>query len=361
MPAQSHWRLRHAWCSQADLAALALCRERLASLGICFGNAEGDAVPDAVKMHGMEIADALAAGPAPLLDLRAAAVAAAWATRLPSFVRRYMVHGERWHGIPMGIHRANLAWVNAKVARQLGAQVPAGIDTFLQWLQQAQRSTQAAPLAVGAEPWQIGVLFESVALAVAGPQVVAQAFEALQPEAWRSPAMLQALHKLLALRAFVSDAHLNLGWAEQLARVRHGSATVQLMGDWARRASGDELLEWAAPGTAGGFVAIVDFFAPLASAPVVETERAAVAFTSAAFQLDFARSKGCMPAVREAWGDCDPLRMRLLKREAAVVPSFTFDQCCPVATQQALLAVLADHFIHRRDAKACAQALADVL
>jgi glucose/mannose transport system substrate-binding protein len=171
--------------------------------------------------------------------------------------------------------------------------------------------------------------------------------------------MIEALDRLLALRAFIDDNHLGLTWADQLARVQRGEAAVQIMGDWVRAAGDDSLLEWAAPGTAGQFVAIVDYFVPLAGTPGPLVERVAMALTDPEFQGRFARQKGCLPAVREAWIDIDPLRTGLLGCDATVLPSLTFDQCCAVVTKQALLDVVAHHFVHGGDSSACARALAE--
>jgi glucose/mannose transport system substrate-binding protein len=357
--AESRWTLRHAWHGDADRAALALCRDQLSGIGIELIDADHAQAPDAIKMHGMEMVGARAAGEQTLHDLHELAVTAAWAQSLPQFVCQYMVVGDRWHGIPMGIHRANVAWVNAELATKIASEAPVDAAGLLDWLARARLKT-ALPLAVGAEPWQVGVLFESIVLAVAGVQVYRRAFERLDRSVWGEPAMAEAMACLMALRSFVSDEHLELPWAEQLARVRRGEAAIQWMGDWVRAAGCDGLVEWAAPGTASWFVVIVDFFVPLAGGPAGQTERIAAALTDTAFQCRFALRKGCMPAVREAMADVDLLRARLLAREGCVLPSLSFDQCCAVPAKQAMLEVVADHFVHRRSAAACSRALADL-
>lgn len=357
--AESCWALRHAWHGDADRAALALCRDQLFGIGVELVDGDRVQTPGSVKMHGMELVDARAAGEQMLHDLHDLAVVAGWAQSLPRFVRDYMVVGDLWHGIPMGIHRANVAWVNADLATKIGTEAPADAAGLLDWLARA-RCEAESPLAVGAEPWQVGVLFEAIVLTVAGAETYRRAFERLDRSAWGEAAMAEAMKCLMALRSFVSDDHLELPWRDQLARVQRGEAAIQWMGDWVRAAGCDGLVEWAAPGTAGWFVAIVDFFVPFAGAPAGQAERIAAALTEGAFQRRFAVRKGCMPAVREAMADVDPLRARLLGREGCVLPSLSFDQCCAVSAKQALLAVVADHFVHRRSAAACSRALADL-
>lgn len=357
----TRWPLRHAWRSEADLAALTLCREQLLSFGLDLVDAAPEKPAQAAKMHGMEIVDAVADDNSSLQDLSRIAIEAAWFERLPPLLRRYMVHGERWHGVAMGIHRANIAWIHAERSRRTGLQLPTDVSGFMPWLQRLQ-AQGGAPLAVGAEPWQVGVLFENLVLAEGGAQLYRQAFVQLHASAWREPALQRALERLMALRGFVDDDSLHLGWAGQLDRVRRGEAAVQLMGDWARATGVDGLLETAAPGTADQFIAVMDYFVPLAGeGESAVAELAALALTNPAFQVRYAQRKGCMPALKEAWADVDPQRALLLRREDVVLPSLTFDQCCSVARKQALLAVVAEHFVHRRSAAACAQALSEAL
>ena len=359
-PPLPRWTLRHAWHGPADRHALGLCRAALRALGIDLADAcASKATPSAVKYHAMEIVDAVALDPEALLDLRAVAHAAQWPRRLPAFVQKSMRHGERWHGIPLGIHRANAAWVNAACARRVGASMPLDLPQFLAWLEQAQAHT-AKPLAVGDEPWQIGVLFESVLLALAGGTAYRRAFVQHDPSVWAEPAPVEALSALQHLRRFADDDTMHLPWDEQLARVRRGDAAVQVMGDWVRATDCTGVREWAMPGTAAWFVSIVDYIVPLAGAPSALSNPAAAALTAAPFQYAYALAKGCVPAVQDAWGVIDPQRKRGIDVETMVLPSLTFDQCCSVAHKKALLSVVADCFAHRRSITNCSLALAEL-
>lgn len=353
------WRLRHAWRGASDAAALALCREALDAAGLALADAGPGEVADAAKMHGMELVAAREAGPPALLDLSGLAGRAGWASRLPPMLRRYMVDGGRWHGIPLGIHRANAAWVNAGVRDCIGVPEPADVAAWLRWLASA-RAVAQSPLAIGADVMQVGLLFDSAVLAMAGPQRYRRAFEALDGAVWQEPAMTDALELLMALRAFAGDDGLALPWRAQVERVQRGEAAVVVMGDWVRAMPDSSLVEWAAPGTAGRFIAVHDFFVPVAQASAGHGERAASALTDAGFQRRFAQRKGCMPALTEAWDAVDPGRARLLADDDAVLPSLTLDQCCLPPRKQALLAVVCAHFAERRSAADCARALARI-
>lgn len=358
----ARWSLKHQWRGTSDREALRHCREALEEAGILMLDAPADEAGDAVKLHGAEITERLAAGELALLDLRVAASSLQWPARVPLFMQRYASVGGQWFGIPIGIHRSNVAWVNESVARQVGVQVPASIGELLRWLDAARRHTRVAPLALTRKPNQIGALFESVVLAVAGASIYRQAFEDMQPSAWSSPPMLDAVCAMAALRDHVDDALLADESADPIDQVRRADAALHVAGDWVRAsAAGQELAEWSAPGTAGKFVAIMDFFVPLAGSDAHTAADVARVLTAPEFQLRFARTKGCMPAVSEAWSACDPLRMRLLARASAVLPSFTYDQCCAADLRSELLAQVTETFVRRLDAQGCTRSLSQIV
>jgi hypothetical protein len=351
------WRLQHAWRSGTDAAALALCREQLAGAGLALLDCADAGTASAVKMHGIELAQAGAAGDPALLDLATLAGRNGWPRRLSPGMQRYMVGHGSWHGIPLGIHRANAAWVNAELRDRVGLGQPMDAADWLRWLSCARAITRY-PLAIGGNPLHVGVLFESVLLAVAGAKRYRQALEMQDSAVWSEPAVIAALELLMALRAFVDDAQLAQPWAVQWQRVRSGEAALTIQGDWVRPTAGPAIAEWATPGTAGRFIAIYDFFVPLAGSESLASVRAAMALTDPVFQRGFAQLKGCMPALRDAWAQVDAERALLLADEHAVLPSFTFDQCCPLPRKQSLLDVVCRHFVESRSALDCAQALA---
>ena len=357
--AHVHWRLDHRWSSVSDRAALSLCRETLHEAGIDFLDALPQCSPDAVKMHGMEMVDAVAAGYPLIADVTEIAHAQQWAQRLPAFVRCFMASPSGWHGIPLGIHRANMAWVNKAVAQRIDGVPPSDFFGLVAWLHQAAKQVPL-PLAVGGEPWQIGVLFESLTLAVAGPDFYHRALVQWEPQALSSPEMVRVLDSMLVLREFVDGDLLTLGWADQLARVQRADAAIQVMGDWVQASHSQDILPWAVPGTDRYFVSVVDFFVPLKQSAAGVTSAVAKALTQADFQRAFAATKGCMPALHEVWESVDMQRASLLGDPTQVLPSLTFDQSCSVVHQGLILKMVADHFIHRKSSRVCSQSLADL-
>lgn len=352
------WTLRHAWNSPSDRDALECCREELARHGLEFHDAAAGQAPSAFKMHGMEIVDAIGHDSAAWLDLRDLAQAKGWERGVPAFLHRYMRHGDSWYGVPMGIHRAGMAWVNARDASQASAP-PGSTRDFVSWLRQCGGSA-GKPLAVGREASQVGALMEAVVLGVCGPVLYRRALECLDVQAWRDPLMVAAMRCLMELRELVDDRHLGLDSHAQLERVRRGEASVHVMADWLRRDAGSEIVEWAVPGTQGNVVFVADFFVPAVEAGSFASRVVAGALSGGSFQSEFARRKGCLPVVSSAWDGIDT-SLRAMLDAGAVVPSFTFDQCCPMASKEPLLRVLAEHFVRRSDALDCIGAAVETI
>jgi glucose/mannose transport system substrate-binding protein len=342
-PIRHRWALKHAWHSESDRAALALCAEELGRIGVEFADAAGLADADAVKLHGFELVEAVREGALRLVDLRAVARDEAWTSRVDPRAWAFMVHGEAVHGIPMGIHRSNCVWANPGIADEIGA-VPVDL---LAWLRLASRRV-AKPLAIGREPWQVGILFETLCLAALGRTAYARAFVDLDPGTLGGREMTRVLERLLEFREWVDDARLDAPWRTHLDDVHAGRAAAMLTGDWVR-ASGKDVRRLDVDDVRGRRVYIVDLFVPVGSSDEV-SRRVAAALTASGFQARFSKIKGSTPAVGDG-----------RDRDEAIVdaPSLTFDQCCPVRIKQSMLAVVAEHFAMRRKADATAARLAE--
>lgn len=346
------WALQHPWQSAGDLAALDGCRPWLQAESI---ELQGGALPApaAVKQHGMPLL-ALGRSARPPLDLHDVAQSGDWQRRVPAFMRRYMQHGAHWHGIPMGIHQGNCAWVNRAVAERIGT--PAEQGDLARWLALARRITPT-PLALSMHPWQIGVLFESLVLAHSA-ELYQGALVQRQAKAWLSSAMRHVLRTLAQLRDHANEATAHLSWEQQMDRVKQGQAALLVMGDWARTLSDDTLVAGEVPAASSHFVAIMDFFTPLRGPHESISMRAAAALTHPRCQAAFARLKGCMPAVADAWLEVDAARAGTLQQETRILPSWTFEQCMDAQQTQRSLEALHRHVRHRGDAADTAAQLA---
>lgn len=348
---QAPWTLCHAWHSDSDRAALALCSEQLRAAGITYRETSTPPGASAVKMHGHELVDAIVHGQPKPTDLRATAAAQRWAARIDPRAWQFMSRGDAVHGIPVAIHQSNCLWVHRETARAVAGSGGQSNEGLLPWLMAASRHC-AAPLAIGGEPWQVGILLESLCLAVGGVKLYREAFVRLSPEALASAAMIGVLEQLQRAREFVDDKRLAMPWRAQLEDVRKGHSAVMAMGDWVAAAipSGIERLRVA--GFREENVFIADFFVPVAADGDPIAARVAAALTVPDFQARFSAIKGSAPAVLDARGPDASAAPRI------DAPSLTFDQCCSVPAKLGLLEIVADDFVHRRAAATTAASLA---
>jgi glucose/mannose transport system substrate-binding protein len=328
----------------SDLAALSVCREALGQRSIELLDASCGA-PAMAKMHGMELSETSASA---LCDLGKAARDGHW-RRLPHHVRRYMVRGPAWFGLPMGIHESNWVWLHPSTARRIGSPLHDSVGHIDCWLSAAKRYA-SAPLAVGEQPWQLGVILESLVLAHGGSALYRAALERVDGRAWLSPPLQRAVAQFLSLRSFVDNDALTLDWRAQLQRVRTGESAMLFMGDWVRP-NAPELQMQRVPGTGSTAITIADFFVPMAGADADTAQEVAEALAHPAVQKRFADVKGCRPVFVEATSRPPPTVTHQ-------VPSLTFEQSCARALRERVLAIAADHFLRGANSRECVAALA---
>jgi hypothetical protein len=351
-PDPASWTLCHAWHSASDLAALDLCAEELAKLGIEFRQSSGSTDADAIKLHGFELLEAIDEGTLRPVDLGTVANAQAWPSRIDPRAWRFMRHGRRIHGIPMALHQSNCLWANATLAASLENENPGTRGDLLGWLRAAGRHADK-PLAIGREPWQIGILFESLCLAVLGTETYSRAFERLESDALGGSGMVEVLERLIEARAHVDDDRLNVSWRSRLDGIGDGEPAVMAMGDWVGAATPPGVQRLRIDGFDNPSIFIADFFVPVGEQHAETSFRAASALTSADFQARMSEVKGsCAPILEAQTLRCESI--------ATDVPSLTFDQCCGVRAKLALLDIVADHFLNRRSPAITAAALAEI-
>jgi len=329
-----HWRLLHAWQGAADRRALAICRERLARHGVYFEDAVSLDHADAVKMHAGVLRAAIDGSGPPPADLTATALRDDWESRLPRFIRQYMARNGRWYGIPVGVHQGNAMWVNERHLAHCDRRVPATWPELLQWFDELAREVPY-PLALGAQPWQIGMLFDSIVLGHGGEGLYRACYVDRDPEAFRLPAFQQCLALLLRLRRYVDDEAWGSGWADNLRRVVQGRASVQVTGDWAApmlatlRDTERVVIRASAPATTDCLLYVIDFFVPVNERAEATTHATvASALSNDDVQAEVACAKGC----RRAFGPW---------RDGIYVPSMTLEQACAPALSSALVGIVA--------------------
>lgn len=229
-----------------------------------------------------------------------------WYERLPSFVLERIRHEGKVYFVPSNIHVENWLWTSQRIFDELGLGVP---NSWEEILAAAERIEAAGypPVAIGAEPWEIAVLFHGIMYDAMGAEGYERVFHG-EAEAVLDEGMLAALDLLRRVSRFALPLMAREGktWADATASIGSGEAGMQFMGDWAKgeltllgyRADRDFGCTFI-PGTSIAYFMVLDAFAfPLtARAGEVEAQRD---FARTVFDADnqvaFSRIKGALPA-----------------------------------------------------------------
>ena len=173
--------------------------------------------------------------------------------------------------VPVNIHRSNVLWYIPENLQRWGVSVPATWDEFLE-IAPTLQAQGVIPLSLG-ENWTATHLWESVALAVLGPDK----WQALwDGELSFTDADAVAVWDLFGeILEYTNADAASLSWQQATDLVVNGDAAFNIMGDWAAGYMSTTLgLEpgigfgWAAsPGTDGIFMMLSDAFGLPVGAP----------------------------------------------------------------------------------------------
>lgn len=349
---QKRWQAeRNTWHDGAvsgggGSAAMLVLRSRILS-----GNP-----PDAVHLKNAELHEWLQRGL--VRNLGMPAQPGLWGRKFYPFVLSTLDHQGRMAAIPLGIHRTNWLWINPSLFARLHLDPPDNWDEFIM-VAEALQQQGIVPLAIGNDPWQLGILFESIALGDGGSDFFRRAFVNLDPEVLASPQMEAILRRFHTLRRFLPTNPQGISWSQATRMVMQGKAAMQLMGDWAKAewihdADAQPLRCLPAPGTAGRFSYNLNTIALLAQ-PDERQQAAQDSFASLLLseplQQEFNRLKGSIPAEPaislQGFDPCGIAAYQALQQaiqHGDLVPSMAESATLDPVIQQAILELLDNYF-----------------
>ncbi|MFV0335825.1 MAG: ABC transporter substrate-binding protein [Tropicimonas sp.] len=138
------------------------------------------------------------------------------------------------YALPINNHGKNWLWYNKQVLADAGAAEPVTWDDFFAALDAIKAKGNAVPLAIGAQPWQLGQTFAAVLLTKEGPELFYKVFRDLDADAIRSPEFRDSVETFLRLRDYSDEGSINREWNVAANMVITGQAGFQFMGDWAK-------------------------------------------------------------------------------------------------------------------------------
>ena len=314
--------------------------------------------PEAAHLKGYELKEW--AGLGFLRDLSPMAEHLGWYSQMPPMVRATLSQNGALMAVPTGIHRVNWLWLNRKIFERNKLTPPTDWAQFVTVSDQLKKRG-ITPLAIGNEPWQLAVLFETVALGEGGKEFYRKAFLEQDSATLTGPDMVRVLTRFQQLRAYVPQKYAGLKWHQATNLLESGGAAMQLMGDWVKGElsagnyrPGEDIACLPSPGSAGLFSYNLDSIAMFKQRDPAQLQAQgdlAQLLMTPKFQEEFNRVKGSIPALTNPdMSKFDRCAVRsyqdflLAEKQDNLLPSMAEGMATPTNMRQAILDVLSNFF-----------------
>ncbi|WP_429137828.1 ABC transporter substrate-binding protein [Aeromonas veronii] len=314
--------------------------------------------PEAAHLKGYELKEW--AGLGFLRDLSPMAEHLGWYSQMPPMVRATLSQNGALMAVPTGIHRVNWLWLNRKIFERNKLTPPTSWAQFVTVAEQLKKRG-ITPLAIGNEPWQLAVLFETVALGEGGKEFYRKAFLEQDSATLTGPDMVRVLTRFQQLRAYVPQKYAGLKWHQATNLLESGGAAMQLMGDWVKGElsagnyrPGEDIACLPSPGSAGLFSYNLDSIAMFKQRDPAQLQAQgdlAQLLMTPQFQEEFNRVKGSIPALTNPdMSKFDRCAVRsyqdflLAEKQDNLLPSMAEGMATPTNMRQAILDVLSNYF-----------------
>jgi ABC-type glycerol-3-phosphate transport system substrate-binding protein len=253
--------------------------------------------------------------------------------------------------MPLVLHRLNWLWVNHRLLKQLDMSVPQDWDDMLSTME-AAKNAGVNPLAIGARPWQIAQLFESIVIGTGGSEFYKATLVALNPKQIDSPQMHHVLKQFRRLSEVTEQPLPDISWDQATSQLAQDQALFQIGGDWIL----GELLSqkvrvpehigcYPAPPADGSYLYNMDSLIFLKSKNFgqPEVDRVARVLADKHFQADFNKVKGSIPVRTDIdLQDFNPCQKKsfndfsVARQHALAIPSMTDSMAINPVAQQAI-------------------------
>ena len=314
--------------------------------------------PEAAHLKGYELKEW--AGLGFLRDLSPMAEHLGWYSQMPPMVRATLSQNGALMAVPTGIHRVNWLWLNRKVFERNKLTPPTSWAQFVTVADQLKKRG-ITPLAIGNEPWQLAVLFETVALGEGGKEFYRKAFLEQDSATLTGPDMVRVLTRFQQLRAYVPQKYAGLKWHQATNLLESGGAAMQIMGDWVKGElsagnyrPGEDIACLPSPGSSGLFSYNLDSIAMFKQRDPAQLQAQgdlAQLLMTPKFQEEFNRVKGSIPALTNPdMSKFDRCAVRsyqdflLAEKQDNLLPSMAEGMATPTNMRQAILDVLSNFF-----------------
>ncbi|SFM26500.1 ABC transporter substrate-binding protein [Marinobacter zhejiangensis] len=367
--------LAHWWVSPGEQAGIAVIREYIERADLHFSDT---AIPGSgTARYYQTLNQLLASGSTPtasqvigydihlwarqgrLVSLDDVARKEEWNEVIPYAIQQLSMYDGHWYAAPFNVHSTNWLWVNQHQLEAIGGQEPDTWDDFIVLLEKA-RQAGIIGLAIGNEPWEQTLLFESVAAGVGGVPFYRRNFLELAPQSGDRETFEQAFGRMRKLQEFVGDEYTRMVWSDATQQVHNGEALLQVQGSWVdgeftaeNQQPGTDYQCFRFPDTQGMVLFNADQYMLLNESDASADTRRKLAslLMDSDLQRDVNLASGAIPArvdaTRSAFGDCGQKAisdMRNANMRRTLMGSVAMGNAHPAPIKEAVYRIVARHF-----------------
>lgn len=211
------------------------------------------------------------------------------------------------YALPIGLETQNLMFYAPEAFEAAGVSLPESWDQFLADAP-AIRDAGYIPIAVGAQGWQLGILFSSILVGSGGADLYRAVIMEHDVAAAGGAETAEAFRILRELSMLADAGAANRAWNDTLNLVAEGQAAMQVMGSWAGAELDNMALEqgtvWDCALTPGSDAVVIEgagFMFPQVSEEAQAGQDLFIeVLMDPAVQSRFAAVKGAVPPNTEA-------------------------------------------------------------
>ncbi|MGF1911216.1 ABC transporter substrate-binding protein [Vibrio kasasachensis] len=366
----------HWWTSQGERQALAELQAEFLEQGIelesspVFGGGGDTAMtvlqaraiagnpPEIALVEGLGIQSWATLGF--VRDLHSVVTEKNWAQRFPRMAVDINTFQQRFVAAPLNIHRVNWLWVNKPILDRYDLTPPTTWQAFFP-IAEKLKAEGIPALAIGNEPWQLSILFESLALGLYGSDYYRELFIEFDQALAANQKTVDLFKTFRRLKPYMLVSNNALSWEQATKQLMQQQAAMQLQGDWVK---GDltamgykpqvDYYCLPAPGTANTFIYNIDslvLFRQGTDASQEMVQKLASVIVSPDFQVRFNQKKGSIPILRNvdmsSFDDCAKTAKQQFdyaEQHDSLLPSISDSMAVAPELQEAMLALISHYF-----------------
>lgn len=134
--------------------------------------------------------------------------------------------------VPVNIHSQQWLWLNNKVFEDNGLAVPTNWDEYVAAAPKLEEAG-IVPLAMGQQPWQTTLAFQTLLTALSGPDAYNKIFGGKDADLAGGEEMAKVFQAAATARDMAKNSNVQ-NWNDATNMVITGKAAGQIMGDWAQ-------------------------------------------------------------------------------------------------------------------------------